>query len=224
MAPPNETERKSSLLATFRHPLVVGAALTLLSAGVASLLVPALTRVWQDRPKELALKQSLVENISRSTTEALEEAKFYLFVEERGGVAKGNRAYIRMTKPWQVESSIITGQLRTYFRGSSLEPRWLAYAEAVREYEFASAFYGVRETAGAGSFAASLQRLRAHFRRRRFSGSREKMRRRFLGEPTAFDALAYEAPLLFFQERDDLAAGILDAPARGFSHGWWIFK
>jgi hypothetical protein len=47
-----------------RHPIVVGAVLALLSGLLASLLIPALTRVWQDRPKELALKRELVERIS----------------------------------------------------------------------------------------------------------------------------------------------------------------
>lgn len=208
-----------------RHPLVVGGALAVLSAIFASLLIPSLTRVWQDRPKELALKASLVEAMSRSATDALAEARFYLFVSERGGVQRGNGVYIRITKPWQTESSIIFAQLTTYFRGSELQREWRTYVEAVREYEFACAFYGVAGTTAHESEQASLERLRIYFRGRRFSDRRnERMRRRFLLEKSSFDALASEVWFLFLHRRDELTASVVDMPATGFSHGFWIFK
>jgi hypothetical protein len=49
--------RRPSFTPVLRHPLVVGALLALLSGVFASLLIPALTRSWQDRPKELALNK-----------------------------------------------------------------------------------------------------------------------------------------------------------------------
>jgi hypothetical protein len=203
-----------------RHPLVVGAGLALLSGVVASLLIPALTRVWQDRPKELALKRSLVEQISKSATDAVDEAKFYLFAKRGGGVERANSVEIRMARRWQLESSIVTAQLTTYFRRSTVLREWKTYIEAVHAYEFASAFYGLRASDAGTDF------LRDYFADRRFphDPTTHRVWRRFVSDPTSFAALSSTLPILLLAERDELASQVVETPASGFSHGFWIFK
>jgi hypothetical protein len=104
-------ERTSLLAAALRHPVVVGALLALVSGIFASLLIPSLTRVWQDRPRELALKRDLVARMSREATAAADGAVGGLEVE------RGRRAvfYDRLIKRWRLESSVIGSELTTYF-------------------------------------------------------------------------------------------------------------
>jgi hypothetical protein len=70
---PTRPQKPPSALSTaLRHPVVVGALLAVFTGIFASVLVPSLTRVWQDRPRELALKRDLVTRISREATRAVD--------------------------------------------------------------------------------------------------------------------------------------------------------
>jgi len=62
--PPPEAPRRFRLSAALRHPLAIAAA----SALIASLLLPAFTRQWQDRQKARELKDGLVQEIDEATT------------------------------------------------------------------------------------------------------------------------------------------------------------
>ena len=66
---------KGSRLAALRHPLVVGALLTVITALIASVVVPALTRSWQDRPRELSLKRELVARVARAAATTVQGGK-----------------------------------------------------------------------------------------------------------------------------------------------------
>jgi hypothetical protein len=59
------------LSSAVRHPIIVGVVLTVVSALVASLIIPSITRAWQDRPRELALKQSLIDEIASATVDPI---------------------------------------------------------------------------------------------------------------------------------------------------------
>src|SRR6478609_6041343 len=63
--------RAQDMAGVFRHPVVAGITLAVVSGILASLVIPSLTRVWQDRPRELELKRSLVEEVSQSVTNTL---------------------------------------------------------------------------------------------------------------------------------------------------------
>lgn len=75
---PRETPRLTNARATrsviLRHPLVVGGLVAVISGVVASLLIPAVTRSCQDRPRELALKRDLVERVSKASADAFARA------------------------------------------------------------------------------------------------------------------------------------------------------
>src|SRR5438552_85306 len=53
----------------FRHPLVIA----VLAAAFSALLIPQVTRQWQDRQREQDLKQSLLEEISTTSTTAVRQ-------------------------------------------------------------------------------------------------------------------------------------------------------
>lgn len=210
--------RRRTLLDALRHPLVVGVGLALVSGVFASILVPVLTRVWQDRPKELALKQGLVKQISRAATESIDEGKFAAL--QRPRTAGAIVLYGRMTRRWEVKSSVVTAELTTYFHDTQVVRDWQAYESAVEAYLEAVAFRRISLTFG-------LPSVLDHFRKVRFSrGSDFESLRRHLLDPTAFNSppLATVVPALLLAERDQLSRRLVETDASGFSHGWWIFR
>ena len=84
------------------HPLII----TLFSALLAAVVLPPLTRAWQDRQKELELKRDLVTQIAETSTRAVrrgiigqqDEARREWLVERfvsNAPPASGIRAYLR---------------------------------------------------------------------------------------------------------------------------------
>lgn len=208
-----------------RHPIVVGATLALLSGLLASLLIPALTRVWQDRPKELALKRELVERISSDTTAAVDEARFrYVAFEKKGlTIAEANALVLGMTRQWEVKSSIITAELTTYFQDTALLRHWRQFARLVPRYIRSSVGLNVREFKGSPD--PDLPVLVDHFGgRRAVFGKRATSKSRDFSSLEEGALVVHYLPPLLFRERDNLLDGVVDTPASGFSHGWWIFK
>src|SRR5262245_49708518 len=58
------TKSQPSRVALLRHPLVVGSVIAAVSAVFASLLIPNITQVGQDRPKELELKRGIQDKVA----------------------------------------------------------------------------------------------------------------------------------------------------------------
>jgi len=197
--------RPSSIVAALRHPLVVGALLAILSGVFASVLIPSLTRVWQDRPKELALKRTLVERISREATQAIDGAVV-------GRSVSPNRRqafYSRLISRWRVESSVIGSQLTTYFK-QSIGRRWRNYAGVISSFLQEVAFSRKRD------FSDESGIVRGHFKQVRFEdGSTEQLRKNFVRGETGDTMIN----VLLLEERDQLTSDLVDAQAAGFSHG-----
>lgn len=114
---PSETadshgDKKRSLLGVLSHPLVtliVGAVLT-------SLLIPTLTRQWQDHQKELEVKTALVTDINEATASVLGRAVAVgtgRYVGERSEVDL-RFEYYKGYQDWSVQSADIYGRLRAY--------------------------------------------------------------------------------------------------------------
>jgi hypothetical protein len=206
--------RRAELAKTLRHPLVVGGALTLLSGLIASLLIPGLTRVWQDRPKELALKRSLVKEISKVTTTAIDDAKFTDIRTTKALTDdQTNARFSRMARRWDIESSLVTTELTTYFHRTAVLRHWRAYSALVRRYIRATAS---RRWIGNDGVAASQDPDLVALLKRYDPTHRDFY--------PFVDRIPEAIPKGLFAERDELAAEIVETPATGFSHGWWIFK
>jgi hypothetical protein len=202
--------------------LVVGAGLALFSGLLASLLIPALTRVWQDHPKELALKRDLVARISQSSTEAIIRARYFPAEHPTASEARRSNTYTHTASRWQVGSAAIGSELATYFPHTSLPLRWQRYTEAVREYLNSQILYG------AASANFNLSTLRDYFRRLRLDRSYypedESTRKAFVAGDDFADFGSYEILGLLEAERDLIESAVIDSRASGFSHGFWIFR
>jgi hypothetical protein len=198
-----------------RHPLLVGAVLALISGLLASLLIPALTRVWQDRPRELALKRSLVTRMSRESTLAIEsiweggyEPTVNKTRETRG------RFLLATERRWRLQSAVIASELGTYFPDSDVQRRWRQYAELIGLLAEDVAFNGFAITGlgGPTRYFASV---------RLGDPELEQVRRQFVASPDDLDLNLLRVLLL--AERERLASQVARGHAAGFSHGFWIF-
>jgi hypothetical protein len=213
-----------------RHPLVVGVGLAVLSAIFASILVPGLTRVWQDRPKELALKRSLVEQITKSATQALQVGESTALPTKSPSAhpEKPDTEFIELRATWEVNSSLVNAELTTYFRDKRILGQWREFSDAVINYLDAASHDNYKPKDKNGGF----YRLFRHFKRHKLKADSraEGLRKRFVakegGSLRGIDDCRplFCAARLLAAERDELPRTIVDAHAAGFSQGWWIFK
>ena len=211
-----ETERTQSWLSAFRHPLVVGGVIAVLSGLLASLVIPGMTRVWQDRPNELALKGAIVERISqRATATIAKGASFGSSSLEKirhdDRVAFFNDAQ----QTWDIDSAGVASQLNTYFRGSDAVTQWPAFEEAVSQFlQYAAAI-------APDAQPDQLVGLAESFKKTTFSDpAAEKLRSRFVSAPRVFPSDTVVE--LLADWKNELTALVLDSNASGFSHGYWF--
>jgi hypothetical protein len=203
------TQRASPWSTTLRHPLVVGAAIAVLSGLFASFLIPSATRVWQDRPKELALKSKLVDRISKSATASLASGEYF---DQPNGDQE--LSYRRLARQWRISSAEILSELTTYFGRTSLPAQWRNYENSVGM--FLRMRIGSPESSRLRTDMA--HRLRDHFRNVRFEMPIEQARATFVrGGPRS---LAFD---LLLEERDQIEQKVVATNASGFSHGYWVF-
>lgn len=139
------------------HPLVV----LFVGAIITGLLIPWLTRQWQDRQKELEIKTKLVSDISESTMtilkriEAVRVTKTWLPRRKSdddtdtkyNGIRKQYReAYEAMNSAaheFAVRSAVIGTNLEAYLPNSEIPQKWSDFADIV--YRF-YALEGIYET------------------------------------------------------------------------------
>jgi hypothetical protein len=208
----------SRLSSTLRHPLVVGALLALLSGVFASVLLPGLTRSWQDRPRELELKRELVERISKGEANAVTNAASFGFRRETSHVSRRERtAFLtNALNRWGVASAVIASELTTYFGATSIPDRWTGYDFAVTQY--------LRYTARAEKLPPSsfIEFLRRHFSTVRFGTPLDEVERRYWVAGHSLKQPRLTVGRWLGLERDQIEAEILVSDAKGFSHGFWF--
>jgi hypothetical protein len=147
-------------------------AVWVLALAVTSLLIPAITKQWADRPKELELRTSLVDRIGESAAQTINTARFNVAdtlpeatvralvcgeAEETQGPAQLERcralkeeetraeqtAHVNAKRAWLEKGAVLESQLAAYFPGSDLSREGKAYVNSVRIYLFmASAVCG----------------------------------------------------------------------------------
>ena len=115
----------AKIAGVLRHPLVIA----LISGALAALLFPWFTRQWQDRQRELALKQDLVERIATSSTTAVRHGVSLLNGQLRsaGGQPGESRAqiYAVLRNSWLIERATARSAIVTYF--PHLQSCWHRY-------------------------------------------------------------------------------------------------
>jgi hypothetical protein len=136
---------RTSIGAFFAHPaslLVIAGIITALLSG---LLVPYVTRSWQNHDKELerrsailheelGVKSSLVTLIGGASANFLGASQLRSYAEpaRATGLTEYDKAYVR----WSIASAEIASQLAAYFPGSSAEQKWRNFSQNMRNTYF----------------------------------------------------------------------------------------
>jgi hypothetical protein len=136
-----------------------------LGIAVTSLLIPAATKQWSDRPKELDLRTSLIDRIGESAAQTINTARFIVADtlpeatlralvcgeaeasqdptqlercrtrREEETIAE-QTAHIEAKSAWLQKGAILESQLAAFFPHSDLAREGKAYVNAVRVYLF----------------------------------------------------------------------------------------
>ena len=134
-----------------------------LGIAVTSLLIPAITKQWTDRPKELELRISLIDRLGESAVNTVNTARFIVAdtlpeasvrtlvcgreanTEEAqaqcDAATEGERraeqaARTGAKNAWLQKGAVLESQLAAYFPGTDLAREGKAYVNAVRIYLF----------------------------------------------------------------------------------------
>lgn len=99
-----------------RHPLTV----LFIGALVTGLLVPRITRQWQDQRKALELKAELVERLTLAVTAIFTAVQFVQVGAQSQTMEQFDQAY----RSWQQEKAILTSLLKAYFRNDAIDAQW----------------------------------------------------------------------------------------------------
>ena len=132
---------RTSIGAFFAHPaslLLIAGVITALLSG---LLVPYVTRSWQNHDRELerrsailheelGVKSRLVNLVGGATANFLGASQLRSYAEpaRATGLSAYDRAYVR----WSISSAEIASQLAAYFPGSSAERKWSYFSQNMR--------------------------------------------------------------------------------------------
>jgi hypothetical protein len=135
----------------------------ILGIAVTSLLIPAITKQWADRPQELQLRISLIDQLGESAVHTVNTARFIVAdtlpeASVRTLLCGGNQetpenraecldaiederraeqaARIEAKNDWLQKGAAVESQLAAYFPGTELAREGKAYVNAVRIYLF----------------------------------------------------------------------------------------
>jgi len=227
----SSADASGSRVAFLRHPLFVGAAVAVIGAVFASLLIPSITQVTQDRPKELELKQTIVERIAEATGTALNKGVALSrpipdVVAAGGQLGQEPRTvYRQVNGDWLVAASTIDGQVTTYFGHGAAWQEWRTLQNGVTSFLRLSS---LRWGPGTHNVRVQAQRyLCGHLRGHLSSEYNRKLLRSYCKDPSTlivpktFSNVALGVNSLLVDLRDGLTVRIVDAPAAGFRHSPW---
>jgi hypothetical protein len=188
----------------------------LLIAIVGSLLVylviPQLTRGWQNHAKVLEVKTGLVADMSDSVGNATMSGRFIasgLIARATDDPNATQRAFNDAYQNWTIKSAVIGSQLAAYFPGNDLGSRWRSYSNVVTDFLQLSA-HGQRTDR-----ASQLVEIADYF-----PGLKKRGRAwwRVLLEDTGqkFQQNYLDLSQAILTERDRFVQHVLDSKATGF--------
>jgi hypothetical protein len=188
----------------------------LLIAIVGSLLVylviPQLTRGWQNHAKVLEVKTGLVADMSDSVGNATMSGRFIasgLIARATDDPNATQRAFNDAYQNWTIKSAVIGSQLAAYFPGNDLGSRWRSYSNVVTDFLQLSA-HGQRTDR-----ASQLVEIADYF-----PGLKKRGRAwwRVLLEDTGqkFQQNYLDLSQAILTERDRFVQRVLDSKATGF--------
>src|SRR5689334_1604760 len=118
-------------------PLLV----TVVAALLGSLLLPQLTRQWQDHQKALEIQTDLVGQMSASVSSAVASARFVaagLVANASQDPRAEQRAWNDGDREWTTTSASIGAKLQAYF-GSRIGSEWRSFSDVVTDFVLLSA-------------------------------------------------------------------------------------
>jgi hypothetical protein len=119
----------ASLSDVLEHPLFI----LLVGAVVTSLVIPWITRGWQNRQRALEIKAGLLARLSDAVTRLVTHAWFREMGNKEELTADDRVEFNWGYGEWEVESRQLQTQLQAYFAGSAeLARHWAAYCELLR--------------------------------------------------------------------------------------------
>lgn len=142
----NAKPPRTSIGAFFAHPATLLLVAGVITALLSGLLVPSVTRRWQNHDKELerrsailheelGVKSRLVNLIGEASANFLGASQLRAYVEPSPatGLGKYDRAYVR----WSISSAKIASELAAYFRPRSKPARrWRNFSHNMRNTYF----------------------------------------------------------------------------------------
>jgi hypothetical protein len=219
------SDTSKSRVAFLRHPLLVGAAVAVISAFFASLLIPSITQVTQDRPKELELKRGIIERIAGATGTALLKGRA---ITRRDLVAAGGQSdqesptvYRQVLTDWEVDAAAVDGEITTYFGRGNTWRGWKTLHESITKFLELTSVHAPGVRADAQTFFCS--ELAAYVRGPR---QRENLGK-YCEDPTilrnekSFSNQVLPLSRVLEDARDAVTVDIVETPAAGFRHSPW---
>jgi len=219
------SETPKSRAAVLRHPLVVGAVVAVISAVFASLLIPSITQVTQDRPKELELKRGIIERIAGATGTALLRGRAITNgdrVAAGGQLDQGPRpVYRQVLEEWEVGAAAVDGEITTYFGRGDTATGWKTLHESITKFlELTSV--------DAAGVRADAQRYFCTDLATYVSGPQQRANlRKYCAQPNLLrDGKSFSRQVLPLSRvledaRDAITLKIVETPAAGFRHSPW---
>jgi hypothetical protein len=204
----------------------------LLGTLLASVLIPRWSAIWQDRQPELELKAGLVERVAQSTTETVREAISLVRTPPPTKVAAAR--YRALTNQWLIDRAEIQTVVGTYF-SANVARCWFLYSDRITSY-ISVPRPGTRSSGYLRELEDYIEDERksceplvdaASYSQQRYDDLKQN-----IGDFSALSSADTEgfkgayASLgeLLLIDRDRIVRTMVSSDARGFAHGWWIFR
>lgn len=130
------------------HPMII----LLVGAALTGLIIPLITRRWQDRQKALELKTELVSELSQAIMEIVLSVQFVQMQSQYMDQEKLDQAYLA----WETRSAVIGTKLQAYFPETTIPAEWTRFSEVVTNFY---ALLGMPEEKRATFFADTARLL-----------------------------------------------------------------
>ena len=162
---PKRSSWQSELRSWLSNPLLVA----IVAALLGSLLIPSVTRKWQNHQKALEIQTGLVSEMGQSVSSAVASSRFIaagLIARSSSDPRVEQRAWNGLYQTWTTSGASIGARLRAYF-GGKVASDWQSFSYVLTDYVALSA----KPTAGSDrqSQVEEIYAYRKHLPGVRFS-------------------------------------------------------
>ncbi len=206
--------------------------LLLLGTLLASVLIPRWSAIWQDRRPELELKSGLVGRVAQSTTKTVRDAQLLANDPPPTNVAAAR--YRTLKQRWLIDRAELQTVIGTYF-STDVARCWFLYSDLLTSYlsipqpgapssgptnDLKNYVNDERSSCTPLVAVASYSQRRYDTLKKRIGDLSALSRASNHDFKTTYASLGE----LLLIDRDRVVQTIVASDARGFAHGWWIFR